>query len=209
MTSYGANGVCGWQHDNKTCLPLTVHSCCSINGFCGSDESFCFTRYGCQSSCVDPPAFYLTTTPSSTTAPTVTSTTTATPLPVVTPTLTTLQKTGVIIGSILGGVLLVAILLLFLHYRRKTPNADRRMIRFTRTDMHGNIDALEMPENFAKANPQIIRAMSPAAFGGPAAGRRAIGNSPLGSGGLGLPAGNTARYMDDASDFRMADDSGR
>ncbi|KAG4439727.1 hypothetical protein IFR05_004805 [Cadophora sp. M221] len=56
----GAGGECGHQHEDKSCLPMQGRSCCSINGYCGSNETYCFESNGCQSGCVDPIAFYMT-----------------------------------------------------------------------------------------------------------------------------------------------------
>ncbi|KAH7342512.1 hypothetical protein BKA65DRAFT_537767 [Rhexocercosporidium sp. MPI-PUGE-AT-0058] len=56
----GAGGECGSQHEDKTCLPMQGRSCCSINGYCGSNETYCFESNGCQSGCVDPVDFYNT-----------------------------------------------------------------------------------------------------------------------------------------------------
>ncbi|KAH9211390.1 hypothetical protein DL95DRAFT_464977 [Leptodontidium sp. 2 PMI_412] len=56
----GAEGECGHQHENKSCLPMQGRTCCSINGYCGFNETYCFESNGCQSGCVDPIDFYMT-----------------------------------------------------------------------------------------------------------------------------------------------------
>ncbi|KAH8685432.1 hypothetical protein BGZ60DRAFT_425928 [Tricladium varicosporioides] len=58
-----AGGLCGYQHGNTPCLPEEGQTCCSINGFCGSTEAYCFVSNGCQYGCIDPVSFYATRAP--------------------------------------------------------------------------------------------------------------------------------------------------
>jgi len=73
----GPSGECGKQHNYASCLPMLGRSCCSINGFCGSNETYCLVSNGCQSGCVDPSVFGLPPDPTSTSSISKPSTTTA------------------------------------------------------------------------------------------------------------------------------------
>ncbi|KAH7419506.1 hypothetical protein BKA64DRAFT_19283 [Cadophora sp. MPI-SDFR-AT-0126] len=56
--SPGVGGECGWQHNDAKCLPMQGRTCCSINGYCGWNETYCFESNGCQDGCIDPSNFY-------------------------------------------------------------------------------------------------------------------------------------------------------
>jgi len=189
VMAYGPDGTCGKQHNNTLCLPLETRGCCSING--------CFTSYGRQSGCIDPPAFYLNTSPASTfstVTATATATTTATPIPA--PALNTQQKTGIIVGVILFVFAIVIAVLFFCHKRRKTTPAVRNnMIRWERREANGTVETLEIPQATARQYPQLM---------GMAMANIGAGASRGGFLGFGGP-GSTARYLDDGDDSRIRD----
>jgi len=144
----GANGECGYQHSMAPCLPMQGRECCSINGFCGSNETYCFVSNGCQYGCVDPASYYTVSTSiltlSSSLSPnSSTAQTTATSKPATTtshststsasnlPTaasehsgLTSKAKIGVIVGTV-GGVLIFAILAILLLGWRNSKKKKR------------------------------------------------------------------------------------
>ncbi|ERF68229.1 hypothetical protein EPUS_08666 [Endocarpon pusillum Z07020] len=109
--------------------------------YCGSTESYCFTSYGCQSGCVDPPAFYQP--PSSTPTPT------PTPAPV----LTTAQKSGIIAGAVLF-TLTVILAILFWQYKKGALK--HRKIRFTFSAPNGVSTTAEFPQSYARQAPMVL-----------------------------------------------------
>jgi len=74
----GQDGKCGYQHNMEPCLPYEGGSCCSINGYCGSNETYCLTSNGCQYGCIDPSSSVVPT-PSTTLSSTVPSKSTTVP----------------------------------------------------------------------------------------------------------------------------------
>jgi len=143
----GSNGQCGYQHGMAPCLPMQGRECCSINGFCGSNETYCFVSNGCQYGCVDPASYYtvstsvltLSSTQSSTLAQTTTTNTVATTsLPTSKSTTTNVptstakpsgptggHKTGAIVGGAVGGAVVFAILALCLFCWRNSRRKKR------------------------------------------------------------------------------------
>ncbi|KAF7505193.1 hypothetical protein GJ744_001183 [Endocarpon pusillum] len=138
---YGEQGTCGRQHNNTVCIPQESRSCCSTNGYCGSTESYCFTSYGCQSGCVDPPDFYLP--PSSTPTPT------PTPAPV----LTTAQKSGIIAGAVLFTLAVILAILYWLYMRGTLKH---QMIRFTHSEPNGVSRTAEFPQSYAMQDQMVL-----------------------------------------------------
>lgn len=105
------------------------------------ESNSCFTRYGCQSGCVDPPAFYLP--PSSTPIPT------PTPAPV----LTTAQISGIIAG-VIGFTLVVTLAILYWLHRRGLLKHQK--IRLTRSEPNGISYSAEFPQSDAWQNPMVL-----------------------------------------------------
>ncbi|KAF4627182.1 hypothetical protein G7Y89_g10973 [Cudoniella acicularis] len=140
----GVNGECGYQHGMAPCLPMEGKECCSLNGFCGYNETYCLISNGCQYGCDDTSSSITTTAtpvplPSSSSNGTNTIATTSrsstitqqptssTISPTATSTpqsgLTAQERTGVIAGcSALGGILII-LLVAFLVYRNRKKNA--------------------------------------------------------------------------------------
>ncbi|KAH6663362.1 hypothetical protein B0J14DRAFT_276798 [Halenospora varia] len=152
-----AGGLCGYQHGNTPCLPEDGQTCCSINGFCGSTEAYCFKTNGCQYGCIEPDVFYSsraptlatstiivssTPTPSSSTtslpttlatSPTSSSATrspTPTPTPIAQHGLHGKTKIGVAAGVSAGGVvLLLLVAFLILRWRQGKRTAREKAAR--------------------------------------------------------------------------------
>ncbi|KAF8851720.1 hypothetical protein BDZ45DRAFT_730705 [Acephala macrosclerotiorum] len=153
----GADGMCGYQHGMAPCLPMANgRTCCSINGFCGSNETYCFVSNGCQYGCVDPASFYSTLTTLFTmsvngtaSSTSNTQTTTKTPLTTSSSTSSTSSstanvgndnglsgkaKTGAIAGGAVGGVALIMLItLLILCLRRRHPRDSPAAVTTTRS----------------------------------------------------------------------------
>ncbi|CZR52814.1 uncharacterized protein PAC_02691 [Phialocephala subalpina] len=138
----GADGVCGYQHGMAPCLPMANgRTCCSINGYCGSNETYCFRSNGCQYGCVDPASFYSTLTTVFTLSVNGTAQTTTKTSPTSSSSsnasstanagnnsgLSGKAKIGAIAGGAVGGVAVItflAFLILCLRRRRRnTPAA--------------------------------------------------------------------------------------
>lgn len=157
------------------------------------ESNSCFTRYGCQSGCVDPPDFYLP--PSST----------PTPTPTPAPGWTTAQKSGLIAGVI---VFTLVVILALLYWLYKKGKLNHQMLRLTRSEPNGISSTIEIPQSYARQNPMAMNNATVLTLNGQEA--VAGGQARQHLLGFGAPStrgssGTNAMYNHDLDDIRVRD----
>jgi len=147
----GIGGKCGWQHNFASCLPVEGRSlCCSINGYCGSNATFCTD--GCQENCwLDPSVLSAapSTTPQGTTTPRTSISTISSATPSAPPNATTAQhhglsgraRAGVIAGSTIGGLLFVGLLIVCIIFLARW-----RGWKTAKSGQSSPVEDIELPE---------------------------------------------------------------
>ncbi|KAH8753927.1 hypothetical protein F5882DRAFT_419215 [Hyaloscypha sp. PMI_1271] len=149
----GIGGKCGWQHNYTSCLPVEGKSlCCSINGYCGSNATFCTD--GCQENCWLDPSVLSSGAPSSTipqgtTTPRTSITTISSATQSASPNTTTAQHhglsgsalAGTIAGSAIGGLVFIGLLIACIIFLRRG-----RSWKTAKSGQSSPVEDIELPE---------------------------------------------------------------
>ncbi|KAL5333693.1 hypothetical protein BJX70DRAFT_380201 [Aspergillus crustosus] len=136
-------GSCGSTlTSNITCLGSTWGDCCSGQGYCGGNASYCTT--GCQSEYGN---CGLDSTASPSPSPTVSLTPTPTPSSASDGGLSKGAIAGISVGAAVGGIALIALLVWFLLFRKRARSTDEdTLINMAKPTMLHEIDSRVVQE---------------------------------------------------------------